>query len=902
MLHFFLQNKLLGRLAFTAFLSAFIPHPTLAQLRCDLESAVQSGAKLCLDVEAIGGKTIQVPSNTTRIDYDGLSICSPVLTGPTQPVDVVFAVDISGSMRTNDPTFFAPTATSLSIQQLHDLSPASSAGYLGFANGNCDGTGPKGVKKVLMAPPMALDQGNNLATLRALATSYDTLHYNCGSRNTTGTNYYSALNQSKEYLENPAYHKNAKKAIIFISDGEPTDSGIDNPATNGQRALYDQVYGNVDNPDLPQVFSIFIGRSGGSVLRSLSEKTGGTFTAVGAGDTQALQQAMADIVKAVVAQQALASTIITNSTNGQTAKADAAGHVQDGQGKYDITLDNVVALREGPNAITVQIASLNSVTKKLENKKSANFVLNVAAAASTSKGPVSLASDFAVRCFDPSSITVTNSANQPVQTLLYNNPEIGVNLKTAPSLVGDAAVAVSGARSKDAETLDLPAGNSTAAVKNFSAAIDFALTMGSGTKNNDIVEAQIGDTVTVAWSHPRDPRDAATVKLAVVADFKNAEVTSAIFEDPDGDGIIERIVLTLDPSHPPDIEVIKANPKLLELPKGLTLESIEKGTSPNTLIIHVKENKYTPSGSEKLAIQQSPQQLQDGYLAPGEVLIIDKTAPVVVSATLLPYYPIKGQPVKSDTLRVTFNKNATLVNNAQRPFQLRDKDGTSYEFVLNLLSTEGETLVFEIVGVDGVPLPDDKDSLWIKVGQVADAAGNVQTNPANKRVLLEVKPLPSVKTVQAWSVVTKPDETINYPESWAVVRTSPTMTEQTFSKSTRKVVLVEPQPSSGKVDSVLGLVLEASRPFKAEVMVYSNLGEYLNQIELNFSQEEFLQLEEGSEGGKRRLLLKWDAHTDKGAKVGTGAYIFHARLILREQGKQKAEVERKVIRVGFIRP
>ncbi len=784
-----LQKKILGNVALSVMFLALAPYSTFTQVRCDLESALQGSTKQCLDVAALNGQTIQVPSNTTRIDNDGLSICAPSVTGAVQPVDVVFAVDISGSMRSNDPDFFAPEAVETSIQQLYDLSPASTAGYIGFANGNCDGTGPKGVKKILVSPLLQLNQGGNFAALKALATSYTPDDYDCGSRNQGGTNYYAVLNQSKTYLS-PPHVKTPRQAIIFVSDGEPTGN-------NAQLTEYNQTYGaNVANPDLPPVFSIFIGKGNGAPLRSLSERSGGTFYAVASGDNAKLQQAMRDIVNQVVAVQAVNYTQLTNSTNGQSAQALADGHVLDGAGKYSVQLNDVVGLREGANSITVQIASRNAASGKLENAKTAKFVLNVAAAPSTQKGQKNVDATFGVRCYDPSKLTATNPANQPIQTLDNTHSKFAVELQTAPSLVGDAASGITATRSKDSETLAMTRKGANALTATYSGEIAFSVITGGGKGMNKVVEAQVGDDVTITWTHPRDDRDKASVKLS----------------------------------------------------------------------------------------------------------ILDKSAPETVSATLIPYYPVKGQTPKNDTLAVVFNKPAVLVNGAPRPFQLRNSDGTLYEFVLKPLPSSGDTLLFEIVSVEGVLLPKDRDSLWIKLGQIADVAGNVQSDPNNKRVLLAIKPLPSVKIISALSPVASYPEAPKYPDHWAIVRTVPGITEQTISRSSRNVVLVEPAPPSGKPDSALGVRLEASRSFKAEIFVYSNLGEYINQLELDFPPEQFLQLQEGSEGGKRRIDIKWDGFTDKGVKVGTGAYVFRTVLTLRPQGGQKSEIESKIIRMGFLRP
>jgi hypothetical protein len=70
-------------------------------LRCDLvgKDTVINGqpGKTCLDVSALNGQTITIPSNVTRLDNDGFSLCqSSVSTGGN--ADIVYIYDNSGSM------------------------------------------------------------------------------------------------------------------------------------------------------------------------------------------------------------------------------------------------------------------------------------------------------------------------------------------------------------------------------------------------------------------------------------------------------------------------------------------------------------------------------------------------------------------------------------------------------------------------------------------------------------------------------------------------------------------------------------------------------------------------------------------------------------------------------------
>jgi hypothetical protein len=56
-------------------------------------------------------------------------------------VDLIFAVDQSGSMYGNDPEFLTPCATMDALEYINKHAPSSNVGYFGFENGICDGTG-----------------------------------------------------------------------------------------------------------------------------------------------------------------------------------------------------------------------------------------------------------------------------------------------------------------------------------------------------------------------------------------------------------------------------------------------------------------------------------------------------------------------------------------------------------------------------------------------------------------------------------------------------------------------------------------------------------------------------------------------------------------------------------------
>ncbi|MDB5049166.1 MAG: hypothetical protein JWO30_2237 [Fibrobacteres bacterium] len=106
-------------------------------------------------------------------------------------------------------------------------------------------------------------------------------------------------------------------------------------------------------------------------------------------------------------------------------------------------------------------------------------------------------------------------------------------------------------------------------------------------------------------------------------------------------------------------------------------------------------------------------------------------------------------------------------------------------------------------------------------------------------------------------------------------------------------VAVNPTPESGKnwsitpalttvADSVryVGSTIEASRAFKVEVRVYTNLGAYVNKIQFSLTQSEFNKLSKGVKSNTRQIGVMWDNIAEDGTKAGTGAYILKTTVTL----------------------
>ena len=122
--------------------------------------------------------------------------------------------------------------------------------------------------------------------------------------------------------------------------------------------------------------------------------------------------------------------------------------------------------------------------------------------------------------------------------------------------------------------------------------------------------------------------------------------------------------------------------------------------------------------------------------------VADSAAPVIVSAVYAPSSDISGN--SKDTLTVSFSEPVVSVISEQ-PFLLFSPDsGKQYSFKLeNSRKGDAQNQIFLVKSVEDIPFPGNNDSIWINpLGGIFDNNGLIQNSPANRRVQLQVKPMP----------------------------------------------------------------------------------------------------------------------------------------------------------------
>ena len=162
-----------------------------------------------------------------------------------QKLGVVFVVDDSGSMTSNDPDKLAGTAVGIALDQLPD---GSLTGVTQFSS---DAT--------TLIPPTEVNGASRQAIKTELAAKL---------KQSGGTDFVDAFTNAKTLLDGLTTAD--RKAIVFLTDGQATQPT-------------DQQLQGLGAP----VYVVGFGQSDEDVLKAIANVTGGTFTqAASAGDLQ----------------------------------------------------------------------------------------------------------------------------------------------------------------------------------------------------------------------------------------------------------------------------------------------------------------------------------------------------------------------------------------------------------------------------------------------------------------------------------------------------------------------------------------------------------------------------------------------------------------------------------------
>ncbi len=515
--------------------------------RCDLvgrDTSITGNPtqfKRCIDLTSLNGSTITVPSNVTRIDNDGLSLCK----GSVQSggdLDLVYIYDNSGSMSSTvgwvtpagDDTIFYENdggctdkslIGTITYQYWNAGGTATSAKTVnrlnsntGCANFSGDPYNARGRAYYLGVTDQAARAPNSSAGImsftggtgnehipRGLNTqaNIDGIRNGISSVASGGTNYGSPLTLAKTWLTSATYTHNPKKAMIFLSDGKPNDT-----AYTPQLATSPPIYG------------IFLGRprSDTLALANMSKRTGGKFFIIPPGDPDSLKSVVAAILNIVLLEYEPQNATVTNTSlaPAQSATSTPTDFIPQLDGSWLMKLSDIIALNGSTtNSITVATTFKEKTSGALDSK-SITFTLSTTGAAAGTSQKIT-GTQFGVACYDKSSLSILNGANIRPASFFDTNTVYKVRIRTAPTLL-DSALANAGSGIKaDAENPHLKPATLFTDSLVFQNAFPFSVIAGAKTNGNGILESSLYDSIIVSWVHPRDSRDFAADTMQVRA-------------------------------------------------------------------------------------------------------------------------------------------------------------------------------------------------------------------------------------------------------------------------------------------------------------------------------------------------------------------------------------------------
>ncbi|NLG16818.1 MAG: fibro-slime domain-containing protein [Fibrobacter sp.] len=296
-----------------------------------------------------------------------------------------------------------------------------------------------------------------------------------------------------------------------------------------------------------------------------------------------------------------------------------------------------------------------------------------------------------------------------------------------------------------------------------------------------------------------------------------ASIEHSWYKDTDADGIIDSVYLRF--KRPIQISEFDS----------LRVQWGSKGyvIDPQKL---VRTSDSSFSLFVKNSVVRNDQPLTDGFMVvgieyknvPGIIrssFVTDSAAPVLVSATLhAGRFNISGTSAP-DTLVCSYSENILVPGNS--PFYLSNNKAERYRPVFSLINNP----VTYIVGSYEPPSisPSENDTVWIDIsGAVRDTSGNLQLNPANRRVLLKL---------------------IQEDPEW-IARSGPNPVRLSISGVDIQVMPVMPVPISR---------------YKATITIYDPLGNRIINSDMTFQ--------------NRYFQYYWNGYNRRGRKVGNGVYI-----------------------------
>lgn len=473
--------------------------------RCQVSGTESGNVQACLDPSSLEGAIINVPSNVTRIEKDGLSICQ-IVSDEVLPTVVFFILDHSGSMaNTNDPLRIADDAFRDAVDQLQSLDSRAHAGYIAFSSG---------IKNESYTAPGLLDN-----------TYINTLKGRINDSYGGGTAPSTALARANQNLLDSKYD-GYNRAIVFLGDG------VFNESRNTiKSAVKDGV----------PVHAIYLNNNPGSTGQSLKDMVNdapdGSFNRIyTAADILPI---MESVIDNIIEIQAPSSVTITNEDLNISGISDISSMTQQADSSWKLPLDIDIPLQPGNNNIS--LVTQYSSNMGLNQDVPVNFQINLVPVTINDDIPIP-GTVFSSKCVewarielqDPLTDTQKEYIDQESESIQIYYQSLEVDGQ------GDSIeVLVTSSTHMDTLTIHALRFDSADGVHKYKALIPINWDLVAASPHDGFLDLSSVDSIQAQWNHPVDTRDNALTEAFVF--WKLPKLQHSKLFDNDGNGKLDSI-------------------------------------------------------------------------------------------------------------------------------------------------------------------------------------------------------------------------------------------------------------------------------------------------------------------------------------------------------------------------
>lgn len=813
--------------------------------------------------------TLMLPSNIISLSRV-FKHCAPTyfdesyVPGHNDTISLFFVIDHSGSMSVSDSNCIRYKLTSNLIDSLYASSPASEVGIVVFSNQllhnssldpysvkldlsssytdayipltqlNSSVSGQAAteyLKSVIALSPTERDAGNNRKLINGYYGENGRHNGQEGfeqfqSQYNGTTDITLAFEAARKAFQKAKYPK-SKQYIIFLSDGEPQNvdlerrsfindfkAGTDLPATftaywvNNSQPIPKQIVEMTEN----------IKNNGYSSSNLLSDvwKT--------QGDINELLTKLLNISKGHGFRQ-IPSTPVSLKINNDTAVS------------FDDTyayFNKSFALQNPLTRLSIKFTYHYAPPMDIDSTRSFDLIIK-------SVQGIELPSDITTTCWDQGTIRffvngveatgILSDDQKNIEIRFY--PPAPMDLNSVPLIISNSIVS-------------LPDTLKVNAIKQGAYYTATITRQTAAPKIDNLLQTAENDSIVAFYQNPDFPLDIVRSSKAIGA-ARNLGIVSAYFLDQDADGFPDliRVAEASDKITNEELDQIKPNLYFTGA-RPISIISLIKTGAGFDIIIKVNDNNPNTSAlpDELLIIQTTPNLSSGGVFPSGAVIISDSMAPVIKSASFRNGKSTGTDKVK-DTLIVTFSEKTEKVDKVS-PFKLMDPvTKVPYSLdVTNISVGDDVTQIFLVNSINGKSIVSRKDSIWInEKDSVSDNLENIQTNPNNRRVIVQTNDINYNFTVTAGPTPVN-------PKTYLIPHTARSQFKD-GSVSNGVIILIKSSELLLPQDSV-----------SANISIYDQVGNAVLKDG---------QCVSTSENGK--LLYIWNGVNKNGRYVGDGTYV-----------------------------